>query len=173
MRGAASGREPVVRYRLPLAATSIRKLLPSSTNQCEEMAMTTAIGTFEVERKGQTLVVTPRTNLRELDYEAIEAGAGEILHLLGNGTIRNVVLDFHRTDYYGSTALGFFVKLWKRVRDRNGRMAFCGVSEHEREILRATNLDGLWPICSSRQEAFEAVTSAGKKELDRQVLCRT
>jgi hypothetical protein len=33
-----------------------------------------------------------------------------------NGTdIKNVVLDFHKTDYYGVTALGFFVKLWKKV----------------------------------------------------------
>jgi anti-anti-sigma factor len=68
-----------------------------------------------------------------------------------------VVLDFRKTDYYGSTALGFFVKLWKRVRDRDGRMAFCGVSDHEREILRVTHLDGMWPICSSREEAVQAV----------------
>jgi anti-anti-sigma factor len=119
--------------------------------------MATATGAFEFEREGQTLVVTARTDLRELDYPEVEAGARDILHLLGNGTINNVVLDFHRTDYYGSTALGFFVKLWKRVRERGGRMAFCGVSDHEREILRITRLDGLWPICPSRQEALQAV----------------
>jgi len=112
---------------------------------------------FEVEREGQTLLVTASTDLRELDYPTIEAGARDILHLLGNGTIKNVVLDFHKTDYYGSTALGFFVKLWKRVRECDGRMAFCGVSDHEREILKVTNLDGLWPICSSREEALTAV----------------
>jgi anti-anti-sigma factor len=119
--------------------------------------MATATGAFEVEREGQTLIVTPLTDLRELDYLEIEAGARDVLHLLGNGTIKNVVMDFYRTDYYGSTALGFFVKLWKRVRDRNGRMAFCGVSDHEREILKVTNLYGLWPICSSRDEATKAV----------------
>jgi anti-anti-sigma factor len=119
--------------------------------------MTTTRRAFEVECEGQTLIVTPLTDLRELDYQEIEAGANEILHLLGSGTIQNVVLDFHKTDYYGSTALGFFVKLWKRVRDRNGRMAFCGISDHEREILQVTNLDGLWPIYSSREEATKAV----------------
>lgn len=119
--------------------------------------MVNANSAFEVEREGQTLIVTARTDLRELDYAQIEAGARDILHLLGNGTIKNVILDFHKTDYYGTTALGFFVKLWKRVRDRGGRMAFCGVSSHEREILQVTNLDGLWPICSSREEALKAV----------------
>lgn len=119
--------------------------------------MTTSTETFEIEREGQTVIVTPRRDLRELDYQAIEAAAGNLLTLLGNGAIKNVVIDFHRTDYYGSTALGFFVKLWKRVRERNGRMAFCGLSEHEREILRVTNLDGLWPLCSTRDEAVRVV----------------
>jgi anti-anti-sigma factor len=119
--------------------------------------METATGAFKVECEGQTLIVTPLTDLRELDYEEIEAGARDILNLLGNGSIKNVVMDFQKTDYYGSTALGFFVKLWKRVRDRNGRMAFCRMSDHEREILQVTNLGGLWPICASRQEAIKAV----------------
>jgi anti-anti-sigma factor len=118
--------------------------------------MATAVETFEVEREGPTLIVTAVTDLRELEFPKVEAGAKEILDLLRNGTIQNVVLDFHRTDWYGSTALGFFVRLWKRVRDRDGRMAFCGVSEHEREILEVMKLDGLWPICPSREEALKA-----------------
>jgi anti-anti-sigma factor len=119
--------------------------------------MATATGAFEVEREGHTLIVMALMELRELDYLEVEAGARNVLHLLRNRTIKNVVLDFHKTDYYGSTALGFFVKLWKRVRECDGRMAFCGVSDHEREILKVTNLDGLWPICSSREEALQAV----------------
>lgn len=112
---------------------------------------------FEIERHGPTLVATAQADLREMDYQGVEAGASSVLDLLHNGTVRNVVLDFHKTDYYGSTALGFFVKLWKRVRSRGGRMAFCGVSDHEREILKVTRLDGLWPICPTREEALQAV----------------
>jgi anti-anti-sigma factor len=119
--------------------------------------MATATQLFEIERQGPTLLVTARSNLRESAYQDIEVAAQDILYLLGNGTIQNVVLDFHRTDYYGSTALGFFVKLWKRVQHRGGHMAFCGVSDHERDILKVTKLEGLWPICSSREEALKAV----------------
>ena len=119
--------------------------------------MTAAGGAFEIAVAGDTLVVTPRSDLRELGYQQIEVGGKAILDQLVNSPITNVVIDFHNTDYYGSTALGFFVKLWKRVRDRNGRMAFCCLSEHEREILAATRLDKLWSICSSREEALKAV----------------
>src|SRR5262249_7858388 len=87
--------------------------------------MAIASGLFEMEDIGQTLIVTPRQNLRELDWPQIDAGMADVLDRLGEGAVRNVVLDFHRTDYYGSTALGYFLKLWKRVREHKGRMAFC------------------------------------------------
>ena len=112
---------------------------------------------FTTEQQGHTLIVTALIDLRELNYEEVEAGARHVLHLLHQKAIKNVVLDFHKTDYYGSTALGFFVKLWKRIKERNGHMAFCCVSAHEREILKVTNLAGLWPICASRAEALASV----------------
>jgi stage II sporulation protein AA (anti-sigma F factor antagonist) len=116
-----------------------------------------ASSVFEVQQTGQTLIVTPLVDLREFDYGQIEKEAADVLDQLAQTQARNVILDFHRTDYYGSTALGFFVRLWKRVRQRGGRMAFCNVSAHEKEILEVTSLDRLWPICSSREEALRAV----------------
>jgi anti-anti-sigma factor len=114
-------------------------------------------GVFEIEKEGDTIIVVPAVDLRELDYQRIEGGAATILELLNGTGIKHVVLDFHKTDYYGSAALGFFLKLWTRLSVRNGRMAFCNVSAHEKEILRITKLDHLWPIFSSRSEALEAV----------------
>ena len=116
-----------------------------------------AEGIFETERQENTLIIVPAVDLRELDYQRIEAGARDILFLLNATSIKNVVMDFHKTDYYGSTALGFFLKLWKRVRSQKGRMAFCNVSDHEKEILQIMHLDRLWPICLSRFEALEVV----------------
>jgi anti-anti-sigma factor len=112
---------------------------------------------FEIEHEGDTIIVVPTVDLRELEYQPIEEGAKKILDMLNDINIKNVVLDFHKTVYYGSTALGFFLKLWKRVSMRMGRMAFCNVSDPEKEILRITMLDNVWPICSSRIEAVAAV----------------
>jgi anti-anti-sigma factor len=116
-----------------------------------------AAGIFEIEQQNDTMIVVPLVDLRELNYQRIEAGTKEILELLNGTGIKYVILDFGKTDYYGSTALGFFLKLWKTVRDRNGRMAFCNVSNHEKEILQVMKLDHLWPNCSSRNEALEAI----------------
>src|SRR5947209_2331989 len=99
---------------------------------------------FQIEQRGDTIIVCPVADLRELDFQRIEAEAAEILKLLNGGPVSRVVMDFHQTDSFGSTALGFFVKLWTKVQRRAGHMAFCNLSENERELLQITKLDGLW-----------------------------
>jgi anti-anti-sigma factor len=110
---------------------------------------------FEIEREGGTIIVTPVVNLGEL--EDMDLNAEEVVEVLSDLSIKNLVMDFHKTDYFGSTALGLFVKLWKMVTARNGCMAFCNPSEHELEILHVTRLNTLWPICKSREQAMKVV----------------
>jgi anti-anti-sigma factor len=114
--------------------------------------------TFDIVSDGDTLIVTPLQDMRELEYSQIESGAREVFDRLGDPAVKNVVVDFRETDSYGSTALGFFVKLWKRVcTQKDGQLAFCNVSPHEMEILNVTKLNKLWPICPSRDAALAAV----------------
>jgi anti-anti-sigma factor len=114
---------------------------------------------FHLEHHGDTIVVIPTTHMREFEYQRIEAGAKRVFELVESGRIKNVVIDLNKTDYYGSTALGLFVKFWKRVTSRGGRMAFCNISDNERKILEIATLHRLWPICASRQEALEQVNA--------------
>lgn len=113
---------------------------------------------FEIEVQDQTLIVTPQYDMGELDQERINAGMKSVFDRLADAGLTNLVLDFHKTSYYGSTALGFFVRLWKTIITRKGRMAFCNLSEHEREILTITKLDNLWSICKTRSDALRTVT---------------
>jgi anti-anti-sigma factor len=112
-------------------------------------------GILDVELKGETIVLTPVVNLGELDFEEIEASGKDVFGLMSQRAVRNAIVDFHRTDFCGSTALSFLIRLWKQVRNRNGRLVLCNLSDHEKEILRITKLDGMWPICSSLDEALQ------------------
>ena len=116
-----------------------------------------SLTTLPIEQLGETMVLTPSKDLSELDFEQIERDAEHALRMLDGSRAKNVVVDFCHTDYYGSTALSFFVKVWKRVREVGGAMAFCNLSEHERAILGITGLDSLWAICDSREEALQFV----------------
>ena len=117
------------------------------------------IGMFEVESEGDTLIVAPTGNLGEIDFQRIEASAKDVFDAMARSAAKNVVLDLGRMDYGGTTALSFFLRLWKRVQAAQGKMALCNVSAHELEILGITNLDDLWPIFSSRAEALRAVAA--------------
>jgi anti-anti-sigma factor len=115
---------------------------------------------FLTERDADTLIVTPTVNLGELEVD--ETLLQKISDLLTDESIHNLVVDFHQTEYFGSTALGFFVRLWKRIRRRRGAMALCNLSEHQADILRITRLDELWPACASRADAVAAVRQPSK-----------
>jgi len=114
---------------------------------------------FVVEQNEQTLILSPTSNLSELELTSLDEAIRDVMLQLDSLGFRNVILDFSNTDYYGSTALGFFIKLWKRVRSIEGNMVFCNVSAHEREVLKLTRLDNLWTICSTRNEALQHLQS--------------
>jgi anti-anti-sigma factor len=118
--------------------------------------MNTATALIGVERQGRTAILTAQGDLRELHCQEIEREQEEILRLLGsNPSIENLAFDFAGTDFFGSTALGMLLRLWRQVRGRRGRMALCNVSPHEADILAETGLGQIWPIHASREAALE------------------
>ena len=116
-------------------------------------------GLFDIDEAGEAMILTPKIDMGELDHERIDAAMKQILERLNRSSVKNIILDFHKTDYFGSTALGFFVRMWKTTCTRQGRMAFCNLSVHEKEILEIMKLDHLWDICASREEALRTVSS--------------
>jgi anti-anti-sigma factor len=111
-------------------------------------------GLFRCEQEAKTLILSPTRDLSELESVSLNDTFREILDRVEANHIMNLVFDFHATDYYGSTALGMFITLWKQVQQAGGEMVFCNLSPHEREILELTRLDQLWTICHTRDDAL-------------------
>ena len=112
---------------------------------------------FEMECRDDTVILIAKADLSEFEYETLEAEATEAMSLLSTGEHKNIVVDLSGTDYCGSTALGLFLKLWKQTRRDDGAMAFCGLSDNEREIFATMRLELLWPIFEKREQALAAV----------------
>lgn len=114
--------------------------------------------TLDIECREATAIVTPAVNLGEFSYANLEQEIADGLRRFDEQPeVRNIVIDFADSDYFGSSALGLMVRLWKRVCSRGGMMAVCNLSEHEIEILHACRLDHFWSICSSREQALAEV----------------
>ena len=119
--------------------------------------MTPLATRLDLVRDGDTLVVVPSGDLNESVYDLLGGSMAEVLTALEDPTVRHVVWDFHHTRTLGSSVLAFFVKIWKRISLRGGRMALCRVSAYEREIFATTRLDQLWPLFDCRDDAVRSV----------------
>jgi anti-anti-sigma factor len=103
------------------------------------------------------MILTPQTDMGELNADRINSGMKQVLAVLNNSSVKNIVLDFHKSGYYGSTALGFFIRMWRTISLRKGRMAFCNLSANAQDTLKVMKLDCLWDICTSREDALHTV----------------
>ena len=118
---------------------------------------------FTMVQAAHAVIVTPLRNLTEFDFVEIEGEMGKVFGRASRTATRNIVVDFSRIDYCGSTALGFFTRLLKQTRHQGGELAFCNVSPGEKEVLHVTHLDTLWPICDSLDEAVQTVKEAAER----------
>lgn len=66
-----------------------------------------------------------------------------------------MLLDLSETQYIGSSFLGVLTRVWKRLRDRHGRLALCHVNEVCGDVLRASKLDTIWDVFPDRATALE------------------
>jgi len=117
-------------------------------------------GTFEIEHVDGTVILTALTDLGELELENVKKRFEETLSRLSRRHVKNVIVDLSHADYYGSSALAFFVALWKLVRSSGGEFALCNVSPHGLKTLNVTHLDRLWEIFDSKDDAMRAILGA-------------
>jgi anti-anti-sigma factor len=114
---------------------------------------------FHVETAEATLVVLPLQSMGSLAEENVRAELDLLLVQLQKPDLRHVVVDFQHVAYFGTAMLEVLLLLWRRIRDRSGKLAICNASQMEQEVLRISSFDTIWPICRSRKEALESVTA--------------
>lgn len=118
------------------------------------------MSTMKIEPHGDVLVVTASQNLREFDSRFIDEEGTSLLGMLDDPRYRHVVMDLSGTDYYGSSALNLFLKIDRKVHQKEGQMILVGLSPHEFEVLNVTGLGRRWTHCKTRDEAFSRLGKA-------------
>ncbi len=74
-----------------------------------------------------------------------------------------MVLDLSSTDFIGSLFIELLVRAWKRLTERGGAFALCGVRPFCDEVLRTTHLDTLWESFPTREAAVESLRGASAR----------
>ncbi|MEK6236105.1 MAG: STAS domain-containing protein [Planctomycetales bacterium] len=119
------------------------------------MVQTTKI--FELEQDGEIVIVVPQIDMGEFGYLELEKDAQVILDQLAQSPPKHLVLDFHKTEYFGSTALSLFVRMWRLVSKNEGQMLLCSLSQAEQDILKSTRLSQIWTVFPDRETTLQAV----------------
>ena len=69
-----------------------------------------------------------------------------------------LVFDFSDTSYISSSFVEVVMRGWKRLQDKNGRMALCCLNPNCATVLKVCRLDRIWEIRDTYDEAVESVT---------------
>ena len=64
------------------------------------------------------------------------------------------VMDLQQVSYMGSAMLGLIVNFRQQIKQSQGRLILCGLSDRLMGIIRATSLERLFTIVKSRQDAI-------------------
>ena len=70
-----------------------------------------------------------------------------------------IVLDFSNVEMLASAGIGTLVRLHKRMKERKGQVALCGLSSELKELLKLTRMDKLLTVCDDKPSAVAAVVS--------------
>ncbi len=102
------------------------------------------------------VVVVPLRDVGSMAEEHVRSELEAVLAQVRDSGAKNVVVDFAHLPYFGTAMLEVMLALWRRVRT-DGKMAVCNASEMEREVLRISAFDSLWPMCNTREEAIKSL----------------
>ena len=70
-----------------------------------------------------------------------------------------IVLDLSKTEYFDSQFVEVMIRVWKRIRQRDGDMSLSGLSPFCGDVIRILKLDSIWGIHKTRDEAVAALAS--------------
>jgi anti-anti-sigma factor len=139
--------------RPDISGTSFR--IPFAT--AENPSMSDFSDSFELKWHGNTIVITPASDIEDLKWDLIEQAAEIVMSPMREQEVPMVVFELSEVSYFGSVFLALLLRCHKLVKTHGGELVLCGASDLAVELLRITALDTLWAIYDTREEALEAV----------------
>lgn len=112
-----------------------------------------------VSREANVTVVAITPGERSLDAGSIEPFAQTLLETVAHADPPLVVLDLSQAVFLGSAFIEALFRGWKKLEERGGKIALCGLSPICAEVFRVTKLDTLWKLYPTRGEAVASLSA--------------
>lgn len=113
---------------------------------------------FRIERHGEIAVVVPSAKVEEMHETLIDHAARIVVEALREDPPAGIVVDLSKVNYFGSVFVSFLLRCHALAKRNGTEIVLSGASEPARELLNLLDLETLWAVYDSRQEAIEALS---------------
>jgi anti-sigma B factor antagonist len=120
-------------------------------------AETTQDQSFRIERHGEIAVVTPSSKVEEMHETLIAQAAKLVVDSLREDPPAGIVIDLGHVNYVGSVFVSFLLRCHMLAKKQGSEIVLAGASEPARELLHLLDLETIWAIYKTRQEAINAL----------------
>jgi anti-sigma B factor antagonist len=118
---------------------------------------TTQDQSFRIERHGEIAVVIPSSKVEELHETLIAQAAKIVVNSLKEDPPAGIVIDLSNVNYVGSVFVSFLLRCHMLAKKQGSEIVLAGASEPARELLHLLDLETIWAIYKTRQEAINAL----------------
>src|SRR5207253_11110785 len=112
---------------------------------------------FRIERHGEIAVVIPSPKVEEMHETLIAQAAKMVVNTLKEDPPAGIVIDLSQVNYVGSVFVSFLLRCHMLAKKQGSEIVLAGTSDPARELLHLLDLETVWAIYKSRQEAIDAL----------------
>ncbi len=112
---------------------------------------------FQLKRHGDLAVIVPSPEVEHLPDSLIKPAADLLLAPLRSDPPNNLIVDLEGVRYFGSSFIQFLLRCHELVKARGSELVLAGVNDRIRELLTMTQLDTIWALYATRDEAMAAL----------------
>jgi anti-anti-sigma regulatory factor len=114
--------------------------------------------TFAVQRTGSVLIATPQGDSARYLFRNVQHELDNILAVLVERGPLQLIVDFGKSAFLGSTSIGMIVTMSRTAGEAGGRAFFCNAGPQIHSVLDTMRLLDRWPYFATREDALREAT---------------
>ena len=124
--------------------------------------MATADALYDFQEAESHCVITLHPHLNKEPWGEIDGIGNSLLerirsHMELHRKAKGFLVNLADLNYMGSALVALVVRLWKAIKEKNGKMAVVNTDEMVLEVLRLSGLEDVWTICDTTEDGLKAI----------------
>jgi anti-anti-sigma factor len=112
---------------------------------------------YRFEKADGYAVISLQPELNNAQWADIEKIGTDLLNQLNTVRSRAMIVDLSSLNYMGSAMVALVVRLWKSVKEDNGRMVVVNRDPNVFEVLKLAGLHKVWTVVETREQSVKAL----------------